>query len=186
MSKTVLLVMDVQGVTYPHVPVPSTFLPTLSSTITSARAAKIPVIYVTISLRPGYPEIPAFSLPFAPIIKNNMLVEGSASTEIPSEIAPLEGDILVTKRRASAFSGSDLDVVLRGLGANTLVLTGLITSGVVLSTLIEAVDLDFTVVVLKDLCGDNDEEVHRILLEKVFPNRADVVASGDWLARIKQ
>jgi nicotinamidase-related amidase len=115
-----------------------------------------------------------------------MLVVGSASTEIPSEIAPLEGDILVTKRRASAFSGSDLDVVLRGLGADTLVLTGLITSGVVLSTLIEAVDLDFTVVVLKDLCGDNDEEVHRILLEKVFPNRADVVASGDWLARIKQ
>jgi nicotinamidase-related amidase len=114
------------------------------------------------------------------------VVEGSASTEIPLEIAPLEGDILVTKRRVSAFSGSDLDVVLRGLGADTLVLTGLVTSGVVLSTLTEAVDLDFKLVVLKDLCSDSDEEVHRVLLEKVFPSRADVVASRDWVARIKQ
>jgi nicotinamidase-related amidase len=186
MSKPALLVMDVQGGTYPYIPVPSTFLSTLSSTITSARAAKIPVIYVIVSFRPGYPEIPTSNLLFAPVIKNNMVVEGSASTEIPPEIAPLEGDILVTKRRVSAFSGSDLGVVLRGLGADTLVLTGLVTSGVVLSTLTEAVDLDFKLVVLKDLCGDSDEEVHKVLLEKVFPSRADVVASGDWVARIKQ
>ena len=114
-----------------------------------------------------------------------MFVEGSASTKMPDEIAPLEGDILVSKRRFSAFSGSDLDVVLRGLGAETLVLTGLVTSGVVLSTLTEAGDLDFKMVVLKDLCGDSDEEVHRVLLEKVFPKRADVLSSEEWVAQIK-
>jgi nicotinamidase-related amidase len=130
-------------VIYPHVPVPFIFLLALSSTITSARAIKIPVIYITVSFRPEYPEILASNLIFALLIKNNIVVEGSASTEMPPKIAPLKGDILVTKRRVSAFSGSDLDVVLRGIRANTLVLTRLVTSRVVLLTLTEAVDLDF-------------------------------------------
>ncbi len=91
---------------------------------------------------------------------------------------------MVTKRRASAFSGSDLDVVLRARGIDSLVLTGLSTSGVVLHTLCQANDQDFGLTVLADACLDTDPEVHRVLTERLFPQWADVVAVEDWLKAI--
>jgi nicotinamidase-related amidase len=86
--------------------------------------------------------------------------------------------------RASAFTGSDLDVVLRGLGAGTLVLTGIATSGVVLSTLRQAADLDYRLIVLADACLDADPEVHRVLTEKVFPRQAEVSTVAQWAGQV--
>ena len=86
----------------------------------------------------------------------------------------------MTKRRVSGFTGSDLDVVLRALGAGTLVLTGIATSGVVLSTLRQAADLDYQLVVLADACLDADPEVHRVLTEKVFARQAEVSTVAQW------
>jgi nicotinamidase-related amidase len=80
----------------------------------------------------------------------------------------------------SAFAGSDLDVVLRGLGAGTLVLAGIATSGVALSTLRQAADLDYRLIVLADACLDADPEVHRVLTEKVFPRQAEVSTVAQW------
>jgi nicotinamidase-related amidase len=91
---------------------------------------------------------------------------------------------VVTKRRVSAFSGSDLDVVLRAAEVDTIVLTGIATSGVVLSTAREAADRDFSLVVLSDGCLDADPEVHRVLTEKIFPRQADVMTVADWVAAI--
>ena len=91
---------------------------------------------------------------------------------------------MVTKRRVSAFAGSDLDVLLRGLGAGTLVLSGIATSGVVLSTLRQAADLDYRLVVLADACLDADPEVHRVLTGKVFPRHADVLTVAEWAAQM--
>jgi nicotinamidase-related amidase len=91
---------------------------------------------------------------------------------------------VVVKRRVSAFTGSDLDVVLRGLGADTLVLTGIATSGVVLSTLRQAADLDYRLTVLDDACLDADPEVHRVLTEKVFPRQAAVRTVAHWTAEL--
>jgi len=82
----------------------------------------------------------------------------------------------------SASAGSDLEVLLRGLGAGTLVLAGIATSGVVLSTLRQAADLDYRLVVLADACLDADPEVHRVLTEKVFPRQADVLTVDEWVA----
>jgi nicotinamidase-related amidase len=80
----------------------------------------------------------------------------------------------------SAFAGSDLDVVLPAGGIEALVLTGIATNGVVLSTLRQAADLDFELTVLSDACADTDEEVHRVLIEKVFPRQAAVMAVSEW------
>lgn len=88
---------------------------------------------------------------------------------------------MVTKRRGSAFSGSDLDLVLRARGIDSLVLAGIATSGVALYTLCQANDLDFGLTVLSDVCLDTDPEVHRFLTGKLFPQWADVVAVEDWL-----
>jgi nicotinamidase-related amidase len=91
---------------------------------------------------------------------------------------------VITKKRVSAFAGSDLDIVLRAGDIDSLVLTGLATSGVVLSTLLQAADLDFGLTVLADGCLDGDPEVHRVLTEKVFPHQADVVTVDDWVTAI--
>lgn len=99
-------------------------------------------------------------------------------------MAPAPGDVVVTKRRVSAFAGSDLDVVLRAGDIDTLVLTGIATSGVVLSTLRQAADLDYRLVVLADACLDGDQEVHRVLTEKVFPRQADVLTVAEWVEKV--
>lgn len=73
-------------------------------------------------------------------------------------------------------------MILRANQIQHLVLTGVATSGVVLSTLREAADKDFQLTVLKDACADRDEEVHRILTEKVFVRhrQAEVKNVSDW------
>ena len=106
--------------------------------------------------------------------------EHDPATQVHPAVSPHPGDVEVVKKRVSAFSGSDLDVVLRSLEVGSLVLTGISTSGVVLSTLRQAADLDYELTVLRDACADIDDEVHRVLLDKVFPRQATVVATDDW------
>jgi nicotinamidase-related amidase len=186
MDGTVLLVMDVQQGIVEHGGADPGYLDRLAGAVTAARAAGIRVIYVTIGFRPGHPEISASNRTFAAAAAAGSFVEGSPGTEIHPAVAPGPDDLQVTKRRVSAFTGSDLDVVLRGLGARTLVLTGIATSGVVLSTLRQAADLDYQLAVLSDGCLDRDPEVHRVLTGKVFPRQAEVLTVAEWTARLPQ
>src|SRR6202042_1939900 len=180
MDATVLLVMDVQREIVGRFADDDGYLPRLSGAIEMARAAGIPGIYVIVGFRRGPPEISASNRTFAAAAAAGRFTEGDPGAEIHPAVAPLPGDPVVTKRRVSAFTGSDLEVLLRGLGAGTLVLTGIATSGVVLSTLRQAADLDYRLVVLSDACLDADPEVHRVLTEKVFPRQADVLTVAEW------
>lgn len=175
-----LLVMDVQRAIVDIADDGSGYLPRVRRAIDAARAANVPVIYVVIALRPGFPEVGTRNKALATIARNGLYVEGAPGTEIHPEVAPRPGEVVVTKRRASAFSGSDLDVVLRARGIDSLVLTGIATSAVVLSTLCQANDLDFGLTVHSDACLDLDPEVHRVLVERLFPQWADVVTVDDW------
>jgi nicotinamidase-related amidase len=103
---------------------------------------------------------------------------------VHAALAPRPDEPVIIKRRISAFSGSDLDVLLRGANANALVLGGISTSGVVLSTVRQAADLDYRLTVLADACADPDPEVHRVLTEKVFPKQALVTTTDEWIARL--
>ena len=182
MDSTVLLVMDVQESIVGRFADTSGYLHRLSHAIAAARSAGVPVVYVTVGFRPGHPEISPRNKTFATIAGSGAFAEGDPASRIHPAIAPEPGDLVVTKRRVSAFAGSDLEVLLRGLGAGTLVLAGIATSGVVLSTVRQAVDLDYRIVVLADACIDSDPEVHRVLTEKVFPRQADVRAVSEWTA----
>jgi nicotinamidase-related amidase len=142
------------------------------------------VIYVGIGFRRGYPEVSARNLSFAAISGSGRFADGDPSGEIHPALAPQADDVVVTKRRVSAFAGSDLEVVLRARRIDHLVLTGIATSGVVLSTLRAAADLDFRLTVLGDGCADADSEVHRVLLEKVFPRQAGVSSVAEWTRAI--
>ncbi|MGW2224277.1 cysteine hydrolase family protein [Streptomyces formicae] len=178
-----LLVMDVQRAVVDAVGADSGYLARLRAAIDGARAADIPVIHVVIGFRPGFPEIGTRNKPLAAIARAGLYVEGAPGTEIHPDVAPRPGDVVVTKRRASAFSGSDLDVVLRSRGIDSLVLAGIATSAVVLSTVCQANDLDLGLTVLSDGCLDLDPKVHRVLVERLFPQWADVVTVDEWLEK---
>ena len=177
-----LLVMDVQTGIVARFAQTGDFLTPISTAITAARAASIPVIYVMVAFRPGYPEISPNNKSFSAIKQQSSIM---TATEIHPAIAPQPTDIVVTKRRVSAFSGSDLEVVLRAQGITHLALCGIATSGVILSTLREAADKDYQLTVLSDCCVDSDEEVQRVLLSKIFPRQAEVVTVEAWSARLK-
>ena len=163
------------------------YLAQVQQAITTARSASIPVIYVMVKFRPGFPEISPNNKSFSLTRQNAAaLPTGMTTPEVHPAIAPQAADVVVTKRRVSAFTGSDLEVVLRAQGITHLVLCGIATSGVVLSTLREAADKDYRLTVLSDCCLDADEEVHRVLLTKVFPRQAEVVTSEQWSETLKQ
>jgi nicotinamidase-related amidase len=184
MDAAVLLVMDVQRGIVERFADDTGYLERLSGAVTAARAAGIRVVYVRIGFRPGHPEISPRNLTFSAIATSGGFADDSPAAQIHPAVAPQTGDLVVTKRRVSAFTGSDLAVVLRGLGAGTLVLTGIATSGVVLSTLRQAADLDYRLVVLSDACLDADPEVHRVLTEKVFPRQAQVQTVAEWTSQL--
>ena len=107
--------------------------------------------------------------------------ERTQETQIHPEIAPQPEDEVVTKRRVGPFSTTNLATMLNSRGIETLVLMGISTSGCVLSTVRWAADIDYHLIVLADCCADRDEEVQRVLTEKLFPRQATVVTSQDFL-----
>ena len=184
-SHTALLVMDMQAGIVSRYVQTGDFLKPVSTTIAAARAASIPVIYVAVAFRPGFPEVNPRNKSFEAIKQRPSAMAAAMTTvEIHPAIAPRPTDIVVTKRRVSAFSGSDLEVVLRAQDISHLVLCGIATSGVVLSTLREAADKDYQLTVLADCCFDSDEEVQRVLLSKVFPRQAEVIQAEAWRTKL--
>ena len=183
---TALLVMDIQnGIVERFGERSAPLLATIAHTVAEARANAVPVIFVRVAFREGAPEASARNRSFSSLATSDAMNESGPATQVHASVAPLPGEIIVTKRRVSAFSGSDLDVVLRSLGVDSLVLCGIATSGVVLSTLRQAADLDFAITVLHDGCADADQEVHRVLTEKIFPRQAAVISAGEWCALVK-
>jgi nicotinamidase-related amidase len=185
MAHPALLVMDIQNGIVDRVPDGSeSLLATLARVTTAARRAGVPVIYVRVAFRPGGAEISRENKSFSAIGRAGGMGLDDPATQIHPAVAPGPDDIVVVKKRVSAFAGSDLDVVLRSLEVDSLVLTGIATSGVVLSTLRQAADLDYQLTVLHDGCADADPEVHRVLLDKVFPRQASVLSVGEWIEQL--
>lgn len=184
-SRTALLVMDIQPAVVPAFGGDDGLLERLQQAISAARAAGIPVIYGRVAFRPGYPDVSDSNALFGPLRSMMDFTETNPQLGIHPAVSPEEGDVVITKRRVSSFAGSDLDVILRSQRIERLVITGVATSGVVLSTLRQAADLDYEIVVLSDGCADGDPEVHRVLMEKVFPMQATVTTVDDWIAEVK-
>jgi len=182
--KTALLIMDIQEATVQLVPQRDAILQRLNQAIATARARQIPVIYVVIGFRSGYPEVSPNNKSAAVLKSGNMNLDTEEGTRVHAAVEPAPGEVVVVKKRVSAFAGSDLELVLRAMGIGHLVLTGIATSGVVLSTLREAADKDFQLTVLSDCCADRDDEVHQVLTGKVFTRQAAVTTAVGWCAAI--
>jgi nicotinamidase-related amidase len=178
--RSALLVMDIQPGILDRVADPAGLLARASEAVRAAQSHGIPVIHVVVGFRPGAPEVSAQNQSFSALKQQPpaFIIDPRPS------ITPEGSDVVVTKRRVSAFTGSDLEVVLRGGEIRHLVLCGISTSGVVLSTIREASDKDYRLTVLADLCADTDAEVHSVLMSKVFPRQAQVSSAAEWVASL--
>ncbi|MGC2402387.1 MAG: isochorismatase family cysteine hydrolase [Acidobacteriaceae bacterium] len=149
----------------------------------SARSRKVSVIHVQAGFRPGLPEVSVRNPLFGAIKRSPLhqqLFLGPAGT-IHSTVAPQADDIVVTKHRICAFAGTDLEMILRAKEIDTLILFGIATSGVVLSTFLHASDQDYRLIVVKDCCADLDAGGHNYLVERLFPSLATVTTSAQLI-----
>lgn len=180
-----LLAMDFQAEVLPRLgdKAPAV-LANAARALATARAAGMTVIHVVVGFRAGYPEISPKNVSFSTLAASGALIVTSPpGANIVPELRPQPEEPIIVKHRVSAFAGTDLDMILRARGIDTLVLCGIATSGVVLSTLRHAADADYQLVVVEDACADMDDEVHRVLTEKVFPRQAKVVTVAELAAR---
>ncbi|HET9103819.1 MAG TPA: cysteine hydrolase [Solirubrobacteraceae bacterium] len=178
-SRTALLIMDYQNGILPLAPDAATLLSGARQAIDLIRAHGGTIGYV----RVGFADASEIGGSMGKRVGGPAALErfhaDHANTQIHADIAPREGDIVVRKTRVGPFGSTDLDAQLRDRGIDTLVLAGISTSGVVLSTVRDAHDRDYRLIVLADLCADRDPEVHQVLIGKVFPGQAEVIAAAD-------
>ena len=182
---TALLIMDFQNeivaaVAEAH----PALLEKTAAVLGAARAAGLRVIFIVVSFREGYPEVSARNRGFAAIRATGRLLAGSRDTDVHPQVAPGGGEITLSKTRVGAFSTTPLETILRAQEITTLILCGVATSGVVLSTVRWAADMDYELVVVEDCCADRDDEVHRVLTQKVFPRQASVVSAQEVIAAL--
>ena len=164
-GRTAVLIMDFQQRIIANVATePAAVVENAARALDGARQAGIPVIYVV--HRGG---------PFA---------EYAPDVELHDGVAPAEGELVITKVRPGPFSTTALDVTLREMGRDNLVIMGVATSGCVLSSVRWAVDVNYSFIVLSDACSDGDPEVHRVLTEKVYPRQGTVMTTDEFLQAI--
>ena len=161
-NKTAVVIMDFQNrIVNNAASDPQDVIQRASQVLRGARKAGVPVIYVT--------------------HRANGLETGGQDAEIHSGVAPAPGEPILSKTKASPFSTTGLDVMLREMGKDTLVLMGVSTNGCVLSTVRWAADINYKIVVISDGCSAKDEEVHRVLMEKIFPRQGTVLTAEQFL-----
>jgi nicotinamidase-related amidase len=175
-SKTALVLLDYQAGILGSLSGSGSLLDLAVLAIQRARELGVLVCHVRVLLTPhDRARISNRNKMFWRLAQSDFLAEGSAATAIPSVIEPLEDDLLITKTRVSAFSHTSLDESLRGRGIDTLAIGGVHTSGTVLSTVRDAADLDYRVLLLRELCADPNIDVHQFLFDRIFPSQAELI-----------
>ncbi|SFG53431.1 MFS transporter [Streptomyces mirabilis] len=183
-ARTALLLMDFQPVVLGAVPDPQGVLARAGEALAWARAHGVHVVFVRVALgEKDAAAVPAHNKTFSQAVAAGYLTDGTAATAVHESLKAEEDDLTVRKTRISAFaSDTDLRAELRARNVDTLVLAGLSTSGVVLTTLRQAADEDYRLFLLADATADPDPEVHRVLMEKVFPHQAEIISTADLAA----
>ncbi len=183
-ARTAVLAMDCQaGIVSVYAKPPGEYIERCAAVLRAARAAGMTVIFVQVGFRRGLPEVSTRGKLFAAIKaspEHQKFFEGPSGAIHPG-LGPEPSDIVVTKHRVSAFTGTDLGMILRATEIDTLVMFGIATSGVVLSTVLDSGDADYNITVLSDCCADNDPELHDALLTRLFPRRCDVIRAAEFV-----
>ena len=144
--------------------------------LAAARIARIPVIFTNVEFVPGgangglfYKKVPALSL----------FDQGSPLGAFPPSLQPVAADTVVTKQYASAFFGTGLTELLAKQEIDTLLVTGLSTSGCVRASALDALQNGFAPFVVRDACGDRHEGPHESALFDLQAKYAEVISEAD-------
>lgn len=148
--------------------------------ISLAHKAEIPVIYVRIVYRPGYPDVGETVLGKA-MKDAEACKKGSWGAEIVDELKPTPTDYIIEKRRVSAFYNTDLETLLRSLGRRTLIIAGVVTNFCVEGTVRSAVDRDFDVIALADCTASTTREAQEFAMKNIFPMLGSVATTEELI-----
>ena len=127
----------------------------------ATRGSGATAVYTRVAWQPGYPDLVANCRLLGMVSQTRSLVEGSENARIVPELTPQDDDIVVTHQRVGAFSASQLDVILRSRGVDTILLAGVSTNVSVESTARQATDLGYRTVLVEDACSSTDMAAHR-------------------------
>lgn len=180
-QRTALLVMDYQPAILERVPDPDGLAARARAAIDILREAGATIGYVRVGFTDEDMEAMPEGAPMGRVrqMPRDFIHADSPGTQVDERVAPREGDIVVRKTRVGAFGTTDLEAQLAARGVDTLVLAGISTSGVLLSTVRDAHDRDYRLYVIADASADTDPEVHEFLVGKVFPRQAEVIEVAD-------
>lgn len=144
----------------------------------SARKHNIPVVFSRVEYEPGGADGGHF---YKKVASLKVFDRGSPLGNFPETLQPAPDDLIITKQYASNFFGTGLAERLREMGCDTLVITGVTTSGCVRATALDALQNGFVPIVVADACGDRDERVQAANLFDLAAKYADVVTSDEVL-----
>ena len=180
-ARTALVLMDFQPAVLGAVSESDTapLVANAEKALTWARSAGLTVAHVRVAFRDAdYAAIPERNRAFAALRGGGIMADGSPECDIVESLRPERDEIVVRKTRFGSFSTTSLSPQLRQAGIESLILAGITTSGVVLSTVRDAADQDFGVYVLADACADSNPHIHSLLTETVFPHQAYVIRTA--------
>ncbi|MFD4674050.1 cysteine hydrolase family protein [Lentzea sp. NPDC058450] len=179
---TALLVMDFQNGLVGRIPGAEALLGTVSSAIEKVRADGGHVGWVRVGFTDDeFDAIPSTSVMArmaGSVVRASMHADAD-STQFHEKLTPQPDDIVVRKTRIGSFTTTDLDEHLTNRGVTSLVLAGISTSGVVLSTAREAMDRDYAITVLSDACADPDPATHEFLVGTLYPRYGRVITTAE-------
>jgi ureidoacrylate peracid hydrolase len=157
-----------------------TLVPPQRRLIEAARRVGCPILFIVDSHRPNVRQDREF------LKRTPHCLEGTWGARVIDELAPREGDICVIKRRYSAFFGTDLDLTLKDLGIDSVVVTGVVTNVCVRSTVHDAFFLGYTVVVPEDCVAATGPREQASSLYDIATHFGTVCDSGQVIAALLQ
>ncbi len=130
----------------------------IKNLITRARETKTPILYISDSHREDDPEFNIWP---------KHCVSGTEGSEVIDELKPEKNDYIVRKRKYSGFFGTDLDLILRELSVDELIITGVVTNICVLYTSSDAANRGYSIVVPRDCIAGLNKEDHEWALKQI-------------------
>lgn len=143
----------------------------------AARAKGVSVYFANLRFSPGYPEVSPLNRNGQGIKRLGLFLEDRTAPELGQQ----PNEPLVIAHRASVFFGTGLEAQLSRQGIDSLIMVGIASTGVVLSSVAYASDADFRLYTVKDCCYDPDQVVHEHLFSTAFDSRTTVLSLADTL-----
>ena len=188
MGKTALLIIDMQNdFCLPGAPLEikgaMSVVPQIKKALDASRKWGLPIIYIIRHYRADGSDV-EITRYHDFMKKGGACIRGTKGAEIIDELKPLKGDYIITKRRWSAFFQTELDMLLRRLNVDQIVVTGVQTPNCIRATVWDANSLDYEVIVLTDGTAAKTQEVHRANLYDMQNIGIQLMATDEFISHL--